>query len=125
MISHLSVHVHVKGKLARNFRFYLSGLLHSTYFSTFLLSHQSLSCAFCRLLFFLPRGMPGSCSPRGHRLQRDPQKQETRLPQSVLKHQNLFPFCRHKACQGILWVGSLSEQQPRRREKLQDLLFRK
>lgn len=39
----------------------------------------------------LPQRLPGSRSPRGHRLQRDPQKQETRLPPSVLKHQNLFP----------------------------------
>ena len=59
--------------------------------------------------FFLPQRLPGSRSPRGHRLQRNPQKQETRLPQSVLKHQNLFPFYKNKACQGILWVGSLYE----------------
>lgn len=39
VISHSSLHVHVKGKLANNFRFYPSGLLHSTYFSTFLSRH--------------------------------------------------------------------------------------
>lgn len=52
MTHHFSVHVHVKGKSANNFRFYPSGLLHSSYFSTFLLCHGSLSCAFCRDFFF-------------------------------------------------------------------------
>lgn len=75
--------------------------------------------------FFLPQRLPGSRSPKGHRLQRNPQKQETRLPQSDLKHQNLFPFYRNKACQGILWVGSLYVQQLRRRERLQDFLLGK
>lgn len=49
-------------------------------------------CLLQKLLFFLLHRLPGSCSLRGQRLQRNPQKQETRLPLSVLKHQNLFPF---------------------------------